>query len=624
MIKRRIPVFWLALALVLACAGPAAAQEGTETAGGVQSLMEQLSRNVGLRGSITQRLEAQEALIALGLRDPGAVVPPIVAELQRSRGRGRRIRDYHTALIVVLQQIGEAAQDAVPVLTEIVQDSDPRNEWLRFAAQGALQAIGTPEAEEASQDAADTTITEWLTTASSEEVARTARQNGYLIRKELRDPRLNEELIEPAARNLLAIGRRAEAAAPDLLRAYGDPRVGAELRALLGRALGQLGIDDPAAAEAPEAVDRLAAIIADSKDSDPFIRDLALQELERLGPDETVIDALIDALRENRGAGTAALVLGRLGPAAARAAPALLPYLRDPDAGANAILALGQLRVRDQEIIDALTALLAEADNPQRAMAAAALGELDAVAAVSQLANALSAEDKYTRLLAARSLGGMGVQAAAAVPALTALLEGSDVDLRRAGVEALGSIGAPARTAVPPIARQLQAANPRLKASATLALLRIGGEAAEKALRADALRYEVSDRAEYERLRAGGKPEPALRFLDALSKARQLQLARSMLGESDAVLAYAGCGVLIQAGYEEETLPTLARLIAGGQAERDLGGRIGWDWLHADDPELFSRMSGRLGAYLEANTGRYAGEERRRVEAFLDRLNGQE
>ncbi|MDH3473716.1 MAG: HEAT repeat domain-containing protein [Rhodospirillales bacterium] len=624
MIERRIPVLWLALALVLACAGPAATQERVETAGRVRSLMEQLNQNVGLRGSITRRLEAQEALIGLGLRDPGAVVPPVVAELQRSSGRGRRVRDYHTALIVVLQQMGEAAQDAAPVLTEIVQDSDPRNDWLRFAAQGALQAIGTREAEEASQRAAETTMVDWLATASSEEVARVVRRNGYLIRKELRTPRLNEELIEPAARNILAIGRRAEAAAPDLLRAYGDPRVGAELRALLGRALGALGIDDPTAAEAPETADRLEAIVADSKDDDPFIRDLALQELERLGPGEAVIDALIDALRENRGAATAALVLGRLGPAAGRAAPDLLPYLRDPGAGANAIHALGQLRVRDQEIIDALTALLAEADSPQRAMAAAALGELDAVAAVSQLADALSAEDKYTRLLAARSLGGMGVQAGAAVPALTALLEGSDVDLRRAGVEALGSIGAPARKAVPLIARQLQAANPRLKASATLALQRIGGAAAETALRTDARRYEVSDRAEYERLRASGKAEPALRFLDALPEARQLQLARTMLGESAAVLAYAGCGVLIQAGYEEETLPTLARLIAGGQAERDLGGRIGWDWLHADDPGLFSRMTGRLGAYLEANLERYGGEERRRVQAFLDRLNGQE
>jgi HEAT repeat protein len=624
MIKWPNSVFWLALALVLTCAGPAAAQEEAETAGRVGALMERLKQNVGLRGSITWRLEAQEALIGLGLRDPGAVVPPIVAELRDTRRRGRRIRDYHTALIVVLQQIGEAAQDAVPVLTEIVQNSDPRNDWLRFAAQGALQAIGTPESEEASQGAADTTMADWLATASSEEVARAVRQNGYMIRKELRTPRLNEEMIEPAARNLLAIGHRAEAAAPDLLRAYGEPRVGAELRALLGRALGALGIDDPGASEVPEAAGRLEAIVADSKDDDPFIRDLALQELERLGPGEAVVDALIDALRENRGAGTAAVVLGRLGPAAGRAAPHLLPYLQDPGAGANAIHALGQLRVRDQEIIDALTALLAEAGNPQRAMAAAALGELDAVAAVFQLADALSAEDKYTRLLAARSLGGMGVRAAAAVPALTALLEGSDVDLRRAGVEALGSIGAPARTAVPLIAKQLQAANPRLKASATLALRRIGGEAAEKAIRVDALRYEASDRAEYERLRANGKPEPALRFLDALPEARQLQLARTMLGESDAVLAYAGCGVLIQAGYEEETLPILARLIAGGQAERDLGGRMGRDWLHADDPGLFSRMSGRLGAYLEANIGHYAGEERRRVEAFLDRLNSQE
>ena len=127
----------------------------------VPELLQTLQENVGLSGNVVLALGTRERLAKLGRQDNKAVVPAIVEALEAPLGEGQRARDYRLALIGVLQDIGTAAEAAVPVLTEIVQDPDKRNEWLRFHAEAALRAINTPEAEAAAKAASARTMQKW-------------------------------------------------------------------------------------------------------------------------------------------------------------------------------------------------------------------------------------------------------------------------------------------------------------------------------------------------------------------------------------------------------------------------------------------------------------------------------
>ena len=549
-------------------------------------------------------------------------MPLIVKELEAPRAYDRKAQDYRMALIEVLRDIGKPAAAAVPVLTEITEDQYERNGHIKGQASAALAAIGTPGAEQAAKAADQRTMRTWLRNAAPAEVAKAVRQHSFFIRRELRVPNPREMIIEASVRGLLEIGDRAQDAVPVLLQAHNDPRTGDELRAVIAEALKEIGVEDLAGAakqaRAAGADDGgLAAIIADTRSDDDLISGIAMRELGKRGPAEAIIDSLVYALEHGHNPGAAASVLGGFGPAAERAAPYLLPYIRDPAAGTNAVQALGRIGARDQLIIAELSKLVAEKGNPQRAMAASALGELKAVTAVPELIEALSDPDKYTAILAANALAKIGADARAAVPRLTGLLDQPDKDVRRGAVQALGAIGAAAAEAVPGITRQLQSSDRRLKDAAVLALERIGGQKAAEALQADARRYERSDVAEYRRLRDSGAERKAWGFVRRLPQARQVQVARAMTRDPSAAVAYTGAGFLIRAGLEKETVPVLADMIATGKVETELNNRLGWDWLHGDDPALFARMMARIGDYLKANLDRYGEEERERIRRVI-------
>ena len=71
-------------------------------------------------------------------------MPVIVKELKAARISGRKTVDYRMALMSVIEGMGPAAEGAVPVLTEIVQDEKERNDFVLLKARMALTAIGTP------------------------------------------------------------------------------------------------------------------------------------------------------------------------------------------------------------------------------------------------------------------------------------------------------------------------------------------------------------------------------------------------------------------------------------------------------------------------------------------------
>jgi HEAT repeat protein len=617
-----LTVFSLALFWGLAGAAPLSAggDGGPVTAARIPVLIKSLNENAGLSGDIVRRLEVQKKLAAYGQRDSRAVVPLIVRELDSLQGYNERAVARRIALIEVLRDIGPAAGAAVPVLTEIVSDQDRRNEWASFQAQAALTAIGTPAAEGAQRAAALRDLEDWLAASPPDEVEKALQQHDFFIRQELRRPRPNEEMIEASVLALLVAGPQAEAAAPTLLRAYNDERIGSELRGLLAKALAAVGIADlpapaaqAAAAESGATVDPLADIIADSRSEDSLISGSAMSELARLGPAEPVIDALIEALHANNNPGAAARVLGDFGPASARAIPDLLPYLEDRDAGPNAIQALGKIGNPDPGAIRALRRILSDPTSHLRGQAAVTLGQLGAVEAIPDLATALDASRKYDRILAAKALGRMGQEAAAAVPALTRLLQDRDRDVRRAGVEALGRIGPAAAEAAPEIARQLQSSDGRLKESAEEALARIGGSEAEALLAADARRYAGADRAEYGRVKAMGGEKDLRALLRQLPEARALQVARFMLEDEEPEIAFLGSVFLIHAGRASEAVPVLVDLAARGAVEDDRFAGLGRLLVHSGDGTRMPDFTASLKSYLDSNMGRYSEEEQARI-----------
>ena len=114
----------------------------------LSSLLQALKENVGLAGNIVVSLETQKKISELGKREPGAVVPVIVRELKTASISGRKTVDYRMALMSVIEGMGPAAEEAVPVLTAIVQDEKERNDFVLLKARMALAAIGSPLAQQ--------------------------------------------------------------------------------------------------------------------------------------------------------------------------------------------------------------------------------------------------------------------------------------------------------------------------------------------------------------------------------------------------------------------------------------------------------------------------------------------
>ena len=98
---------------------------------------------------------------------------------------------------------------------------------------------------------------------------------------------------------------------------------------------------------------------------------------------------------------------------------------------------------------------------------------------------------------------------------------------------------------------------------------------------------------------------------------RRNALARSLLEDPDPLVAYIAAGSLARDGHIDEAVPVFARILVRGEAETSLHGRMGYDWIHDDDPTLADRILSALGIYLRDHLDDYSGSERARAEAFL-------
>jgi len=603
--------------LILALACEAYAQQRQRVAAQAEdlpSLLQTLRDNVGLSGNIVLSLETQRKIAELGKREPGAVVPVITGELKAAQLSGRKTADYRIALMSVIEQVGPAAEGAVAVLTEIVQDEKERNDFVLMKARMALTAIGTPPARQTAKASDQKNVEHWLQNASSQQVAEAVAQHSYLMRRELRSPHMSEEVLEASVAALLPMGPRAAAATPTLLLAWQDPRIGEKLRSEITRTLAAAGVRNVEAESKRVRKkkvdgDGVDETIADMRSNTSLVSTLAMTELGAQGPSQKVLDALIGALREKKNPGQAATVLGGFGSAARRAVPALLPYLSDPVAGASAIQALGRIGAGDPEVVAGLRRIVADEKSPNRGLAASTLGSLNSSSALPELRLALSASEKYTRILAAKAIAALGPDSTPAIPDLISLIEDPDLDVRMSAVEALGTIGPPAVAAVRQIEKQLQVPDRRLKESAVVALERIGGTEADAALERDAQRYFHADLAECRRLRGTERRQDLYRFVTGLPRARRIQVARTLLRDPDAGVSYIGATVLVTEGFGEETVPTLAAHVL--KSMTDSTNRN--DLLISDAGPLLSQMGERICAFFEANLARYSPQEQERI-----------
>lgn len=193
----------------------------------------------------------------------------------------------------------------------------------------------------------------------------------------------------------------------------------------------------------------------------------------------------------------AALTLGRMGPRAKDAVPALVEALNDPhphvaEAAASALKRIAGTPspaaepttptptpgpVESPPVID-LIDMLRHEDASLRRTAVVALGEKRSVGrdAIPKLVEVLEDEDEAVRREAARALGRIG--AAAAVPSLVVALSDAPDVVRVSAAEALGLIGPRATVAIPALIAALKHADDGVRDAAACALVRIGLPAA--------------------------------------------------------------------------------------------------------------------------------------------------
>jgi HEAT repeat protein len=545
-------------------AAPAVGQTGAGRAlagADVPALIDALLANADLSGDIVLGIAARERLAERGQLDPEAVVPAVMTALQGATDASQQDQQRRIALMGVLADIGPGAEEVVPLLRDIATDTNERNDFVRQQAAIALANIGTPDAEAARDVGNALTVEAWLAGADTEGMQQAAEEHAFLIRQELRSPQPTDAIIDASLDVLHAGGARTAAAAPTLLRAWADPRLGAATHDRIDSVLRALGTTQPALEAAQLApIDILDEIIADTRSPYPLVNSLSMMELGRLGPSPRAVAVLTEALRSGRNPGAAALELGQFGEAARPALPALVQYLDDDENRPNAIIAISRIGDPDGLAVPELRRIVARAGSRHRGLAASALGELEAAEAVADIASALGDNRTHTRILAARALGEIGPRAAEAVPVLAALLEDDDDQVRAPAATALGRIGAAAAPTVPALAELLHTGDASSRQAATTALQAIGtvDANARQALASDAARYADADVAQFRSLRVSA-PHRVDNLLRSLPETRRRQLATVVAEDNEFEIAMIGAHTLAETGGDAS--PHLARLI---------------------------------------------------------------
>jgi HEAT repeat protein len=160
----------------------------------------------------------------------------------------------------------------------------------------------------------------------------------------------------------------------------------------------------------PPARSAWPALAEATSDADLGVRAVAVQAVARVGRGERAgLEALADAMRGRGDADyrwKAARALGRMGPQAAEATPALAEALADDNGHVRieAAIALGKIGPEAEAAAPALARALRDEDASIRREAAVALGRIGAPAAVAALDRSLEDQDEGVRAAARAAL----------------------------------------------------------------------------------------------------------------------------------------------------------------------------------------------------------------------------
>jgi HEAT repeat protein len=222
------------------------------------------------------------------------------------------------------------------------------------------------------------------------------------------------------------------------------------------------------------------AMIAALADADPQVLANVADALATLGP--AAVPKIVAALEIEELRGAALAVLGRMGPAAKDAVPALVNELarQDDPRRAEVQLALAAIGPDAAAAVPALVESLSSDDDHVRRTALYALGKIGpaASAAIPELRGHLRQGDKLRRVAVVWALlqiqPGDRRLVSMAVPLLIEALAADDSLVRREAALALGNLGAAARAAVEPLKARLGDDDPSVREAAAEALAKIG------------------------------------------------------------------------------------------------------------------------------------------------------
>jgi HEAT repeat protein len=355
----------------------------------LQAWLEQLRNGKPKERAAAARMLAEN----LEPKDTAAISPLIVA----LKDKDELVRSY---AVKGLGRFGPLDKEAIPALIEVAGEKYKSKYGMDVAETlGKIGPVAIP-AMLAALEHKDAKVRQHVAEGLGK-MGRSARSALPALAEALQDK--DKGVRAAAAYAMAAIGPAAEHVAP-LLRALADED--SIVRFAAARALGRIG---PAARKAGPA---LVKALDDKEVAYP-----AAEALARIGPPREAIPAFIRLLKKDDAANKgrllyaegerreAANALGKIGPAAAAAVPALIERLQDktetgpglfsPNIRGAAARALGKIGATDKRVLPALIKGLD--DEATLGDAAAALGDLGPAAA-----EALPALLKKSKELAAK------------------------------------------------------------------------------------------------------------------------------------------------------------------------------------------------------------------------------
>jgi HEAT repeat protein len=374
---------------------------------------------------------------------------------------------------LILREIGPAGKDAVPALREKLGDKRPeirREAILTLASMDAAAAPAVPEIAAALADADSRTAA----TYALGRIGKIPSKAEKLIRDNAKS---DDKVL--ATTSLWALARvhpddkeLRRDAAQRLIEGLKDADPLARVAA--ARALAAL----PPAPEITMPLWEKAF-----KDADDRVIVHALDAMAALGP--AAVPRLIEGLKNEKAREHVAYVLGRIGPAAAPAVPALTSLISDPDerVAQEAILALAAIGPDAKAAVPSLISGIKTPDNPNAHAAAFALGKIgkNADTAVPALIGRVGGSDPHLALVCAWALVNIKPDSAEiterVLPVLTKGLT-AELPLARLGAaQALGKLGPAANDALPALEKATHDKDNAVREAAAKAIEQIAAKA---------------------------------------------------------------------------------------------------------------------------------------------------